>query len=85
MSWNFFDAWKSKRTNEKPVKCTAEELESQTRKCKKKYDVWQECVEISGFNDPMCRETRLAKYYKCTMLQNRMKIYLEDEDIHNKS
>ena len=64
MSWNFFDAWKSKRTNEKPLKCTPEEFALQVKKCKKKYDIWQECVELCGFNDPVCREKHLGKYYK---------------------
>jgi hypothetical protein len=35
MSWNFFDAWKIKRTNEKQFKCTEKEFSDQEKKCKK--------------------------------------------------
>lgn len=82
MSWNFFDSWKSKRSSEKPIKCTEKEMADQESKCKKIYSVWQECVDTCGFNDPVCREKHLDKYYKCVTIQNRMKTFLQDQDLH---
>lgn len=82
MSWNFFDSWKSKRVSEKGIECTSSDLLQQEKKCKKSYDTWQECVDMFGFNDPRCRETQLQKYYKCINHFNRMKVYLEDKDLH---
>jgi hypothetical protein len=82
MSWNFFDAWKAKRTNEKHLECTEDQLLVKDKKCKKRFSTWQDCVEASGFNDPRCRETLLTKYYNCTLKLNRMKGYLEDLDLH---
>jgi hypothetical protein len=83
MSWNFFDAWKSKRTSEKPLKCSKDEFERQVLKCSKKHKEWQECVETCGFNDSKCREELLKKYYSCFNKQNRMKIYLDEKDYSN--
>ena len=82
MSWNFFDSWKPKRVSERPIKCSQEEFEIQEKKCKKKYDNWQECVDGCGFNDPVCRDKLLPNYYKCTVKQNAMLTYLEDLDLH---
>ena len=82
MSWNFFDAWKIKRTNEKQFKCTEKEFSDQEKKCKKKFNVWENCTENSGFNDPICRNNKLVKYYSCVEKLNRMKTFLEDKDLH---
>jgi hypothetical protein len=81
MSWNFFDAWKSKRTSEKPLKCSEEEFLKQREKCAKKHQVWNDCVETCGFNDTKCRNELLVKYYNCTIKQNRMKMFLDDLDL----
>lgn len=81
MSWNFFDSWKSKRTSEKPLECTPDELKSQEKICLSKHEKWKVCVDESGFNDPTCRGKLLDKYYKCVIKQNRMKIFIEDQDL----
>lgn len=81
MSWNFFDAWKSKRTSETPLKCTVEELKNQEKTCLGRHEKWKTCVDECGFNDPICRGKLLEKYYKCVIKQNRMKIFIEDQDL----
>lgn len=84
MSWNFFDSWKAKRISEKNIECTAQELEKQGEKCKKTYEDWEECVDLCGFNDPVCRGKKLEKYYQCVIKLNRMRTYLEDIDLQGK-
>ena len=85
MSWNFFDSWRAKRVDEKLIKCSEKEVIDQEFKSRKSYDSWQECADTYGFNDPICREKRLEKYYKCMIRLNRMKNYIQDKDLHSNS
>ena len=83
MSWNFFDAWNSKRTNNKMIEATPEDVERQSITCKKKYEKWRTCVDYKGFNDAKCREKCLESYYTCVNKLNNMKLYLEESSINS--
>jgi len=81
MSWNFFDAWVPKRTSHKAKPCTFEEMKLQETKCSNSYEKWKSCVDTKGFNDSVCREKLLEKYYSCVSKLKNMKVYLEDKDL----